>query len=290
MRIPIKPPLFKDEKIILSNQGCYINNLRSGWKIGYLYLTDLRIIFFQPVGIVFEAPLSDIVDINLEKRKFGFGRKNTICLSYLNQNKQAVKAWIVMSDLDNWRRKILELSLVKVDEKALHKVAEKLDADSQSILFYLWENKHARIEELSELINASEHMGVLLKIKKVINPICEKIAGFPFLKFEKVRVDPETGEKILFSWWLNGVKEELRKTHADILDEGDYLNVIMDLRGINEEDIQIKVVENKLSVSIETREKEYHEEISLPAEVKVGEINKKYNNGIMQIMLEKAKI
>ncbi|GFP24314.1 hypothetical protein HKBW3S09_01781, partial [Candidatus Hakubella thermalkaliphila] len=72
MRKVKEPPLTQDEEIILREQGGYVGNLRSGWKLGHLYLTNKRLFLFQPAGIIFETPLSNITNVTIEERNFVF--------------------------------------------------------------------------------------------------------------------------------------------------------------------------------------------------------------------------
>jgi len=286
-----EPPLTQDEEIILREQGGYVGNLRSGWKLGHLYLTNKRLFLFQPAGIIFETPVSNITNVTIEERNFVFRRKNTICISYKQmETERTSKAWIIMANLETWRKKIYGMALLKIDEETVDRVAAELNGESREILWYLWQKGHAVIDELAAVVAAPTHMDILLKIRKIINPTAERIIGSPILAFEKSKIDCETGEKILFSWWLAGREqpgERREETLLDILDEGDHVDVVMELLGVQEEDILLKIGKDKLTISANTLNKKYHEEISLPAEVNTQEFTKKYNNNILEVRLEK---
>ncbi|MFQ5887679.1 MAG: Hsp20/alpha crystallin family protein [Candidatus Hydrothermarchaeales archaeon] len=181
--------------------------------------------------------------------------------------------------------------MLKIDEETLYKIADELDSGSRDILWYLWQKKHAKIDELAEVIAAPNHMDVLLRIRNIINPTAEKITGNSILAFEKSKVDYETGERILFSWWIIGERQltrmQERETFIDIFDEDDHINVIMNLVDVQEKDVFLKVEGNKLTVSDNTIENPLYEEIHLPAEVDPREVNKTYKNGILVVRLEK---
>jgi HSP20 family protein len=76
---------------------------------------------------------------------------------------------------------------------------------------------------------------------------------------------------------------------ADIFDEGTCLKVIAEMPGVDEKEIKAEVKDNILILSAQATEQEYYKEIELPCSVK-GELNLVYDNGILQITIEKEKI
>lgn len=290
MRSINKPELAKDEEIILYSQGGYRNHQRSGWRLGHHYLTNKRLFFFYPGGLAFETALDSITDIRVEKQKFILRTKDTICISYHHPNTERIsKAWIIMADLEVWRRKIHERALLKLDEETIEKIAKELDQDGMEILWYLWENKYAKINELADLIEAPTHMDVLLKIKEVINPIAERITGCPILVFERSRIDYETGEKVLFNWWMmgNGRKAEPKDHLIDVFDEGDLITVVIELPGVKEDEVLLDVVKDKLTIFAGTMGKGYDRVIPLPSKVDPHRVSRSYNNDLLVVRLEK---
>jgi HSP20 family molecular chaperone IbpA len=287
-----KPPLTEGEQIILCEQGGYLDNLRAGWKLGHHYLTNRRLYFSQAQRIIFETPLACITEVTVEEKVFVLRRKNVICISYrCPKVEKTSKARIIMANLETWRKKIHEMTAPPIDEETVNEVAEELDLISQEILWYLWRNGHGAIDELAELVSAPTHMDVLLRIREVINPAAEKIIGNPILSFEKSKVDPETGEKISFSWWLIGCQQEKRReeTFLDIFDEEDHIDIVMELPGVQEEDIVLEIGKDELTVTANTLDKRYDEKISLPAEVNTEEFTRRYNNNILEVRLQKTE-
>ncbi|MGB2762862.1 MAG: Hsp20/alpha crystallin family protein [Candidatus Aminicenantaceae bacterium] len=285
-----EPELFENEEAILTNPGFYKDNLTSGWKSGYIYLTNFRLFLWQLTRIIFQISLEDITGINIEQRGFILRIKDALCLSYLRSGGEEVsRVWIIVKDIETWEKKIFERSLLQIDQEAIDRVSLELDPESQMIVTYIWQNRFATIEELATLCDAPSHMDILLKIKEVINPAAEKTIGHPLLIFEKSKIDPETGKKILFCWWLIGGQriEARRGTLFDIFDEGKYLRIIMELFGINEKNIQLKVNEDELIIHANSLERKYQEEIPLPARVNSNGLSKEYRNGILEVRLEK---
>ncbi|MBA3062234.1 MAG: hypothetical protein FP833_04640 [Atribacteria sp.] len=190
------------------------------------------------------------------------------------------------------KKKIYEKSLLKIDQEGIDKIIKELDAESQSILLFIWENRHATINELFSLYNAPNHMEVLHRIRNIINPVSQKVIGFPVLVFERSKIDESTGEKVLFSWWVIGgdkLKEKPEDTLLDIFDEGDYLNVIIELKSAQEKDILLRVDEDKLTMSCKTSEAKHYEQVILPSKIDEKSVIRKYHNNILEVRLQKLK-
>ena len=318
--------LNKNEEVILYRSGLYKNSLRSGWKLGNYYLTNERLFLFQPPKIVFQVPYKDIISVTTEKRAVVLRTKEVILLTYrstthdrisqmlhpvrnyalmgretdisnrghayneLAQDNAILKAWIAVGNLETWRKRIYERALLKIDEDGIKQVLEELDSDSQEILLYLWKKGHANIDELSSVYEVPNHMDILFKIREVINPTAERLLGHSLLSFERSKKDDVTGKIVTYSWWLIGKKsptEEIKEPMVDIFDEGDYLNIIMELKDVREEDIQVEVARDKVFISTNNRTETCNHEVPLPVEVKTQGLTKRYNNNIIEIRVEK---
>jgi hypothetical protein len=159
-----------------------------------------------------------------------------------------------------------------------------LDEKSAQILIYLLKERHAGIRKLADLINASSDMEVLVKIREGINPKVQEIMGQPLIIFEPSKLDPLTGEKITFSWWLN---EELvdyipNGRSLDLHDEKDTLRVTASIP-LQEEDIKLEVKDNFLIIT----GKKYYQEVLLTSAVEEN-VKKTVNNGVLEVVLKKA--
>jgi HSP20 family molecular chaperone IbpA len=292
-RNSLQPRLTGDEHIVLYSQGGYKDNPRSAWKLGQFHLTSDRLIFSVPTGILFQVALTNMESIAVEQGRFALGKwKDVIAIGYQRPTApRASKAWIIMRDLELWRKTLFDMALLEIDAETVDRVMQELDPQAREIVGYLWENRHATIDELAELITAPTHMDVLLKIRGDINPTAERISGSPILTFQRSRIDPLTGEKVLFSWWVIGPPraEEEARTGAlvDVFDEGDRIDVVAELAGVREEDLVLTVARDTLTLHAEGPEGKYHEEIVLPAEVRVDSITRTYTNNVLAISLEK---
>ncbi|MDI6889657.1 MAG: Hsp20/alpha crystallin family protein [Thermodesulfovibrionales bacterium] len=286
-----KPELKANEEVILTNPGFYKDNLRSGWKPGHLYLTNERLFLWQPTRIIFQTLVENIKEISVQQRGFILRSKDALCISY----GESSKAWIMVKDVETWKNRIFERSLLEINQEKIDKIIKELDPESQNILLFVWQNRHASINELAQTYNAVNHMDVLHRIRNIINPTSQKLIGFPVLVFERSKIDEPTGKKVMFSWWIIGgdklsafgAKVDRKESLLDIFDEGDHLNIIMELKGAKIEDILLGVDADKLIVSCKTPEANYYEEISLPAKVESEEIMKRYHNNILEVRLQK---
>jgi HSP20 family molecular chaperone IbpA len=276
----------QSDEVILKEKGGYLTAGQSRWWLGTLLLTPKKLTFFTyKSGLVWETPLSSIKDLKIEKKVYGVSQSDTICVVYESFG-ELLKAWIISLNLETWRKELYKRVLLKVDRETLNKMVTELDADSKEILWFLYEHRHARIDTLAKLIEAPTHMDILLKIREIINPTAEKIIGYPILSFESSKVDRETGEKVTFSWWLAGQPHKERKEPLlDIFDEDADLIVYLELLGIKEDKLRLRVVNNKLIIDAD---KEYHKEISLPAVVNANSFTKRYKNNILEVRLKKA--
>lgn len=326
LRKPAKLPLAQDEEIMMYYTASYDagTSLSSSWRPGNLYLTNKRLLFVQIARIIYQILLNEIRDITIVKRSWILGKKvKQLCISYETGHGRKI-SYIAVRNPEQWKKAAEDLAeglepvnpvrcLVstgvkesnlykrmspmtkewpkKIDGASLKKLGEALDPASCEILWYLWENGHARINELGQLVHAPTHMDVLLMIRERINPTAERIIGSPVLSFEKARVDQQTGEKVLFSWWIAGEVEEQgpreRETLLDVFDEREYITVLIELLGVREEDIRLEVAEEKLIVSADTSHKRYYEEIPLPGRVSGDRFTRTFKNRILQVKLRK---
>lgn len=286
------PFLESEEEVFLSNQGLFKERLRSGWKPGHFYLTNKRLVCFSPPKIKFQIRLDDIVSVSVQKVAVILKSAHVLVISYKVDDKgRPLEVWMVLKDLQTWARRVYERSLLRIDEETIDKIAKELDSDSRAVLIYLWQNRHARIEELAELIDAPNHMDILFRIREVINPTAEKVLGYSILSFERSKVDGETGRKIPFSWWIARKKvpeeEDARRPILDIFDERDHLTVVVELLGIREEDILLKIERDRFELAATGKGIRYQEEVVLPALIDVNRVTKSYNNNILELRLEK---
>jgi len=85
------------------------------------------------------------------------------------------------------------------------------------------------------------------------------------------------------------VVEEVREPMVDVFDEKDHILVIAELPGVAESEIKVEVAGDILNLTASDKDRKYAKEILLPSKVKPETIKTSYNNGILEITLEKEK-
>ena len=288
-------PLAPDERILLSSPGAYRRHVHAGWRPGRFHLSDERLLFSVGKEGVWEILLSDIHDIRVERQRYVLGiRKDVIAVTFQNAGSPSISvAYIIMSDLETWRKRLYELVSPELDEDTIEDVSKELSSQGQAIVEYLWEKGHATSSELAAAIGTPGYMDVLVEIRDRINPTAQAVIGSPLLVAERARVDETTGEKVLFSWWLvrrrGEEKEESRQPLVDIFDEGDHVDILVELVGVREEDVLLGVSEQGVVISAEGADGAYREEIPLPPGVSTEKFSKTYSNNVLVLSLEKLE-
>ena len=119
------------------------------------------------------------------------------------------------------------------NKEDLTQFLEVLDEKSRAILWHLWWHRHAEISELRDIIDAPGDFEVLHRLKEVINGKAQQLWGKPIVGFEQSKIDPLTGEKVLFSWWFldegNIPLSGGHKPLVDVFNERDSVTVIAEL-------------------------------------------------------------
>jgi HSP20 family protein len=85
------------------------------------------------------------------------------------------------------------------------------------------------------------------------------------------------------------VVEEVREPMVDVFDEKDRILVIAELPGVTENEIKIEVAGDILNLTASDKDRKYAREILLPGKVKSESMKTSYNNGILEITLDKEK-
>ncbi len=79
---------------------------------------------------------------------------------------------------------------------------ERVDPCSARIVWHLMWEGHAHLADLGR-VSGLDHAEVLDRIRSVINPLSNELYGCDLLTFSVCRVDPASGRKVTFAWWLD---------------------------------------------------------------------------------------
>ena len=288
-----RPEFFPGEEVFLEAQGGYRESHRTGWRPVQSFLTGQRLIFFLRPRIPFQIPIKNIRELADQRHYYAMKTRDTLCITYDGtEESRGGKVLFVTNHIHLWKKKIQQLCFLKLNLETIQNIAAQLDSDGREIVWYLWENNHARIDRLAEVIGAQNHMHVLLIIKETINPISERIVGCPILSFERRRIDSETGETITFSWWLIGKKERFvpnEERLVDIFDEGSQIRVIMEVRGIEIRDLKLDFDKDRVTVRCHKIGASLREKLDLPHDVSPDNYDMHLNNNLLEIRLNKVQ-
>lgn len=84
------------------------------------------------------------------------------------------------------------------------------------------------------------------------------------------------------------VKEE-REPLVDVIETDGEIHIVAELPGVEKNDIKLHGTEDSLTISVDTPQRKYYKEVTLPAKVKVKEAKTQYKNGVLEITLPKIK-
>ena len=82
---------------------------------------------------------------------------------------------------------------------------------------------------------------------------------------------------------------EVREPLVDVFDEGEHVLIVSELPGVAEADIQVEVKDDVLTLGAKGRDRRYAKEVLLPALVDPASLRRSYQNGILEIRLDKVK-
>ena len=84
------------------------------------------------------------------------------------------------------------------------------------------------------------------------------------------------------------VKQE-RDPLVDIVNTNEDIKVIVELPGVEKEDIKLSGTEAKLTISVEAPERKYFKEIEIPEKVDPKKARTSYKNGVLEVTLPKIE-
>jgi len=83
--------------------------------------------------------------------------------------------------------------------------------------------------------------------------------------------------------------QDMREPLVDVIEEENAVKVLAELPGVNKEDISLFLSDNVLTINVDTPERRYHKELSLPGEVDESSVRSTYTNGILETVLTKRE-
>ncbi|MDN3510763.1 MAG: Hsp20/alpha crystallin family protein [Candidatus Jettenia sp.] len=79
--------------------------------------------------------------------------------------------------------------------------------------------------------------------------------------------------------------DEVREPLVDIFEEAHHIQIIAEMPGVDEKDIQVSIKDDILEISAETQQKKYYKEILLKESFTKDTMIHTYKNGVLEIKL-----
>ena len=80
-----------------------------------------------------------------------------------------------------------------------------------------------------------------------------------------------------------------REPLTDVIDEGKRLAITLEVPGVERKDIDVHMTETELEISVDNDKRKYHKVVKLPAQVDPKTTKATYNNGVLDVTVEKVK-
>ncbi len=85
------------------------------------------------------------------------------------------------------------------------------------------------------------------------------------------------------------VVEEVHEPIVDVYDEKGFLNIVCEIPGVSKDKIKVEVTGDIVNLTAANHKRKYAKEILLPCKVKKDSLKTSYQNGILEITVEKEK-
>jgi HSP20 family protein len=116
--------------------------------------------------------------------------------------------------------------------------------------------------------------------------------GKPFVWGYSFRVGPDGQPEFRQFGDTNALQpwreETGREPMTDVMDRGDSVSVTVELPGVGKNDIDLRTTSDRLTIRVDTPERQYHKEIDLHTTVDPKSVRATYKNGVLDIRLGKT--
>ena len=76
---------------------------------------------------------------------------------------------------------------------------------------------------------------------------------------------------------------------TDVIEEEDKVRIVVDIPGVEKEDINVEATETEVEISAARGDRKYHKVVRLPTKVKPETAKAQYKNGVLTITIEKVE-
>lgn len=150
-----------------------------------------------------------------------------------------------------------------------------------------------------EFSRMQQYMNALFEdaLKNADIPKGETRPGNPFVYGFSMRIGPDGKPHIeQFGNTNNGPARSTevaidggREPITDLIEHPDHFSVTVELPGVEKEDIQVWVADQKLTIKVESASRKYYKEIELPAPVKSDSTEATFKNGVLDVTVKREE-
>jgi HSP20 family molecular chaperone IbpA len=126
-------------------------------------------------------------------------------------------------------------NIIYEEDSRLHRFLRSLDDRSRAMFWHLLMRRHAELAELRDAAGLESDMDTLIHIREVLNPRAKAFFGQPVFVFHRLRQDPETGERVFFSWWIESgalPADKQKEPLVDLFENAGAFTLVADVPGI----------------------------------------------------------
>ncbi len=81
---------------------------------------------------------------------------------------------------------------------------------------------------------------------------------------------------------------DVREPFTDVTEEDSVVRAVAEIPGVAKDDITLRCTGNKLSISVDTPGRRFEKDLALPCEVDVDSARAEYNNGLLEVTMDKV--
>ena len=79
-----------------------------------------------------------------------------------------------------------------------------------------------------------------------------------------------------------------REPLTDVTEENEKVRVIVELPGVDRDDIDLRSEDSELTISVDTERKKFCKRLELPCDVRPDSAKAEYRNGVLTVVMDKA--
>ena len=156
------------------------------------------------------------------------------------------------------------------------------------------------IDEDDELLDALEEefeniASTFEEIRKRIIKETIDTEGSPFVYGFSMRIGPDGKPNIEEFGNIPGIISgeasfpSEREPLTDVIEGAKEISIILELPGVEKNDIDLKTTEVFLEINVETPDRSYHKKLTFPCKVKPETAKASYKNGVLEVRVERIE-